>query len=52
VFAVFGWVRIVAWWTYESLLCFTKTLEELISDLKPRDNIDMQSFIFCIGECV
>jgi Protein of unknown function (DUF3553) len=40
------------WWTYESLLRFTKNLEELISDLKPRDNIDMQSFIFCIGERV
>jgi Protein of unknown function (DUF3553) len=40
------------WWTYESLLRFTKTLEELIRELKPRDNIDMQSFIFCIGERV
>jgi hypothetical protein len=40
------------WWTYESLLRFTSTLRELISDLEPRDNIDMQSFIFCIGERV
>jgi len=40
------------WWTYESLLRFTATLEELIGDLEPRDNIDMQSFIFCIGERV
>lgn len=38
------------WWTYESLLRFTATLEEQISDLKPRDKIDMQSFVFCIGE--
>ncbi len=37
------------WWTYESLLKFSRTLEELISDLKPRDNIDLQSFMVCIG---
>lgn len=42
----------VNWWTYESLLRFTAALKELISDLKPRDNIDMQSYIFCIGERV
>jgi hypothetical protein len=40
------------WWTYESLLRFTAALRELITDLEPRDNIDMQSFIFCIGERV
>jgi hypothetical protein len=40
------------WWTYESLLRFTASLRELIIDLEPRDNIDMQSFIFCIGERV
>lgn len=40
------------WWTYHSLLLFTTTLRELISDLKPRDNVDVQSFIFCIGERV
>jgi len=40
------------WWSYESLLRFTATLKDLIADLDPRDNIDMQSFIFCIGERV
>jgi hypothetical protein len=40
------------WRTYESLLRFNAALRELIADLKPRDNIDMQAFIWCIGERV
>lgn len=40
------------WYTYEALLKFTASLEEQIAELKPRDRIDMQSFVFCIGERV
>ncbi|MEO8035201.1 MAG: hypothetical protein ABI837_12270, partial [Acidobacteriota bacterium] len=40
------------WWSCEALLRFTAGLRDLIADLIPRDNIDMQSFIFCEGERV
>jgi hypothetical protein len=40
------------WKTYETLLKFSETLRGLTADLKPRDMIDLQSFIWCIGERV
>lgn len=38
------------WITYLSMLRFTKAIEEMIADMKPRDNIDIQAFVFSIGE--
>lgn len=38
------------WRTYSLLLKFCSSLREAISDLKPRDMIDLQSFIWCIGD--
>jgi len=37
------------WETYNCLLRFCDALTEVIADLEPRDRIDLQSFIWCIG---
>lgn len=37
------------WTTYQSLLDFVKQIKKDIIDLKPRDMIDMQSFIWVLG---
>jgi hypothetical protein len=37
------------WNTYESLLQFCECLRAVIADLNPLDMIDLQSFIWCIG---
>jgi hypothetical protein len=37
------------WKTYQSLLDFAKQIRKDISDLKPRDMIDIQSFIWVMG---
>jgi hypothetical protein len=37
------------WETYESLLAFAKTVGRDLADLKPRDMIDLQSFIWVQG---
>ena len=37
------------WETYESLLHFTRHLQQDLRDLKPRDMIDLQSFIWVQG---
>jgi hypothetical protein len=37
------------WATYESILAFAARIKEDIADLKPRDMIDVQSFIFVLG---
>jgi hypothetical protein len=37
------------WKTYQSLIDFTKQIRKDISDLKPRDFIDLQSFIWVLG---
>lgn len=36
------------WLTYQSVLKFSNYLREQISELKPRDMIDVQSFMWCI----
>jgi hypothetical protein len=38
------------WLTYSKLLIFAKYLKEELKELKPRDMIDVQSFIWCTGE--
>jgi hypothetical protein len=38
------------WITYSKLLIFAKYLKEELKELKPRDMIDVQSFIWCTGE--
>ncbi|MDO8433482.1 MAG: DUF3553 domain-containing protein [Candidatus Binatus sp.] len=38
------------WLTYEKLLVFSRHLKNELIDLKPRDMIDVQSFIWCTGE--
>ena len=38
------------WLTYNKLLIFAKYLKKELSDLEPRDMIDVQSFIWCTGE--
>jgi hypothetical protein len=38
-----------SWETYESLLEFTQLIGDDISDLQPRDMIDIQSFIWVLG---
>ena len=40
------------WLTYKQLLKLSKYLFEKLSDLHPRDMIDIQSFIWCSGEAV
>ncbi len=37
------------WKTYQSLLDFAETVREDTADLKPRDYIDLQSFIWVMG---
>jgi hypothetical protein len=37
------------WSTYENLLEFAALIKEDLADLKPRDMIDVQSFIFVLG---
>ncbi len=37
------------WDTYESLLGFARQISNHLSDLKPRDHIDLQSFIWVMG---
>jgi len=37
------------WETYKSLLDFTKEIKKEIKPMKPKDMIDLQSFIFVIG---
>ena len=37
------------WGTYQSLLDFAETVREDTADLKPRDYIDLQSFIWVMG---
>jgi hypothetical protein len=36
------------WTTYEAVLRFSRFLHEALVDLKPRDMIDVQSFMWCI----
>ncbi|HET6246500.1 MAG TPA: hypothetical protein VFE47_02290 [Tepidisphaeraceae bacterium] len=38
-----------AWETYASLLEFAETIRHDLSDLRPRDLIDIQSFIWTLG---
>lgn len=38
-----------SWTTYQSLLNFCKQIKKDIADLKPRDMIDIQSFIWVMG---
>ncbi len=38
-----------SWETYGSVLEFAKTLQHDLADLKPRDMIDIQSFIWVVG---
>jgi hypothetical protein len=38
------------WLTYKSLLAFSNYLMKNLSDLKPKDMIDIQSFIWCIAQ--
>ena len=37
------------WETYAGLLAFTETLKHDLADLRPRDMIDIQSFIWVLG---
>jgi hypothetical protein len=37
------------WLTYKSVLSFSKYIKSEISELKPRDMIDVQSFMWCIA---
>lgn len=37
------------WLTYKSVLAFTEYLRTELAALKPRDNIDVQSFMWCIS---
>jgi hypothetical protein len=38
-----------SWDVYESLLKFVAAIQQDLSDLKPRDMIDLQSFIWVLG---
>ena len=38
------------WLTYSKLLEFSQYLFKSLSELKPRDMIDVQSFIWCTAE--
>jgi hypothetical protein len=40
----------LTWLTYKSVLEFSKYLMEQLADLKPKDMIDVQSFIWCIAQ--
>ena len=37
------------WLTYKSVLDFAHYLRHALADLKPRDMIDVQSFIWCVA---
>ena len=39
----------LSWETYASLLEFAETIRRDLADLKPRDMIDVQSFIWVLG---
>jgi len=38
------------WLTYRCILDLANTLSELLRDLKPRDMVDIQSFIWCVAK--
>lgn len=40
----------LTWLTYKSVLEFSKYLMNELADLKPKDMIDVQSFIWCIAQ--
>lgn len=40
------------WDTYSALLRFCGSLRDVVADLSPRDMVDLQSFIWCIGKRV
>jgi hypothetical protein len=37
------------WQTFKSVLDFSEYLKSELKDLKPRDMIDIQSFMWCLG---
>ena len=37
------------WQTYQSLLDFAERIKKDVKDMKPRDMIDLQSFIWVLG---
>ncbi len=39
----------VNWGTYQRVLCFSDHLRNQLAHLRPRDMIDVQSFMWCIG---
>jgi hypothetical protein len=45
----FGYASKPQWATYESLLAFSRTVSRDLRDLRPRDQIDIQSFIWVQG---
>ncbi len=45
----FAYTSRPSWSTYENVLEFAALIKEDIADLKPRDMIDVQSFIFVLG---
>lgn len=45
----FKYVSKPNWQTYRSLLDFAATIKKDVKDLKPRDMIDLQSFIWALG---
>ena len=45
----FAYASRPSWGTYENVLEFAALIKEDIADLKPRDMIDVQSFIFVLG---
>lgn len=45
----FKYVSKPNWQTYKSLLDFAKAINEDVKDMKPRDMIDLQSFIWVLG---
>jgi hypothetical protein len=45
----FAYEARLGWNTYASLLDFSRTLRADLTDLRPRDQIDMQSFIWVLG---
>jgi len=45
----FAYTTRPSWATYENLLEFAAQIKEDLADLRPRDMIDVQSFIFVLG---
>jgi hypothetical protein len=45
----FDYVSKPNWHTYSSVLGFAETVRRDVADLKPRDMIDLQSFIWVMG---